>query len=142
MKRFLVPVAALVVIALGTSAASAATEVSSGTSNFVVPSCTGEAVLATGTYHIVATEDLGTTVVTFGGITAVGADSGRSYRVSFGFSAQIAHVEFVANTQSRLVVIDPTGEKLVAQVITHFSWLHGDFDMAVSIRNQFSRCVG
>jgi hypothetical protein len=118
--------------------ASARPEVIAEEITFIVSSsCFDEAVVATGTAHIV-TSDVAI-VVTIGHVIAVGSNSGETFRVAFGFSATFPPQEFIANTMDRLVIVDPDGNRQISHVTTHVSFVNGH--VRIDIEHHTDRCV-
>jgi hypothetical protein len=137
MKRLFVLL--VCIAALGLAAPAAATEIIREETEVIIGSgCFDEWISATGTVTIV-TNDVAS-VVTFGGATAVGQDTGDTYQFNFGFMASFPPKQFITGAiQNRLVISDPDGNKLIAHTISHFSLVNGG--PRIDIEIQKSRCV-
>lgn len=129
-----------VIATMGLAPSAGATEVIHGEASFSVwpYPCFDERIEVTGGTATIVDNGVAS-VVTMGGFTAVGLDSGDRYQVSFGFRYTFPAQEFIVSSTNRLVVSDPDGNKYVGHTVTTFSWVNGG--PGIETWNQMDRCI-
>lgn len=144
MRSSIVTLAILALFALTPAEASAEAVVLSHRTMFSVStlSCSDETVIGRAVFHITRTENETLSRLTYGRVTAWGADSGDRYQLHLGFGIASPPVEWVSTYMERIVMISPAGGRLIGHAFSHFSWVNHELDQAVRIDWQRTRCIG